>query len=563
MLFEMTSARKFFLASLTGCCLLVSSIAFSKSPPATEATYDAAIASLYKPDAPGAAIIVTKDGKTVFRRAYGLADIEKRTPLTPDAVMRIGSITKQFTAVAIMMLEAEGKLGLQDDITKHLPNYPAPKQKVTIEHLLTHTSGIPSYTNKPEYMASMAKEMSVAQMIDSFKNDSLEFAPGSQFRYNNSGYFLLGAIVEKVSGVGYADFIAKNIFVPLDMKDTAYEGFERSGGRKRIEGYSRRESQFVAVANTMSMTQPYSAGALISRVDDLARWDAAITAGKLLKAETWKRVFTPYTLTDGTKSAYGYGWNIGKTRGRDSIEHGGSISGFRSHALRIPSEGVYVALIMNTIGTNVSTNYVTEKLGAIAIGDPYPEPKAIKLEAKTMDEVIGVYKLDDRENRTVSREGEAMFLQRTGRPKLQMQPASANEYFVENSFTSIRFNRNQSGEVVSLTITQQGNESTSMRVSKEAPKGRTAIPMNVAQLDRFIGEYQLAPNFSISIRREGERMLAQATGQGANEIFPESDTKFFLKVVDAQLDFVLDASGRANQVTLIQNGGSMPGTRVK
>ncbi|MGL5002177.1 MAG: serine hydrolase, partial [Casimicrobium sp.] len=555
--------NKLIVAATAIPFFVASSPLYAKAAPATEATYDAAIASLFKADVPGAAIIVTKDGKTVFRRAYGLADVEKKTPLTPDAVMRIGSITKQFTAVAIMMLEEQGKLNLQDEITKHLPDYPAPKQRVTVEHLLTHTSGIRSYTNKPTYAASMAKEMTVAQMIDTFKNDPLEFAPGRQFRYNNSGYFLLGAIVEKVSGMSYAEFLAKNVFVPLDMKDTAHEGFERSGGRKRIEGYGRRADQFVASANTVHMSQPYAAGALISTVDDLARWDAAIAAGKLLKSENWKRVFTPYTLSDGKKSAYGYGWNIGKTRGRESIEHGGGINGFLSHAIRIPSEGVYVALVTNTNATTTSTSYITEKLAAIAIGDPYPEFKPAKLDAKTMDEAIGVYKIDDKENRTISREGEAMFLQRTGRPKLAILAASASEYFVENSFTSIRFNRDPSGEVISLTITLQGSESTSPRVSKEVPKGRVAIAMSATQLDRFIGEYQLAPNFSISIRREGERLLAQATGQSANEIFPESDTKFFLKVVDAQLQFALDSSGRANEVTLIQNGASVPGKRTK
>jgi len=242
---------------------------------------DASIAPLYKADAPGSTIIVTKDGKTVFRKAYGMADTGAKLAMSPDMSLRLGSITKQFTAVAILKLAEQGKLSVGDDFRKYLPDFPDKGKTITIEHLLTHTSGIPSYTGLPGFRASMAKDVTVNELIATFKDLPLEFAPGARFAYNNSGYILLGAVIEKVSGQRYADFMATQIFDPLGMQHTAYEGFERNKVLA-ARGHEGRDGAFRPAA-ALSMTLPYAAGSLVSTVDDLARWDAAITAGKLLK----------------------------------------------------------------------------------------------------------------------------------------------------------------------------------------------------------------------------------------------------------------------------------------
>ena len=244
----------------------------------------------FKPDEPGAAVIVTRNGKPIFRKAYGLADMEKKTLLAPEDVMRIASMTKQFTATAIMLLAEQGKLKLDDDFTMHLPDYPKQKNKITIDQLLTHTSGIPGYTELPSFERNREKEFTVQGMIDTFKNEPLLFTPGTKMRYSNSGYFLLGTIIEHHSKMSYADYMAKNIFEPLGMNDTAYEGHERSG-KTRINGY--RGGIKIELAAALSNTQPYAAGALVSSVDDLAKWDAAIADGKLLSAESWRKLFEP------------------------------------------------------------------------------------------------------------------------------------------------------------------------------------------------------------------------------------------------------------------------------
>lgn len=322
----------------------------------------------FKPDEPGAAVIVTRDGKPIFRKAYGLADMEKKTRLAPEDVMRIASMTKQFTAAAIMLLAEQGKLKLDDDFTAHLPDYPKQKNKITIDQLLTHTSGIPGYTELPSFERNREREFTVQGMIDTFKNEPLLFTPGTKMRYSNSGYFLLGTIIERHSKMSYADYMAQNIFEPLGMNDTAYEGHERSG-RKRVNGY--KGSDKIELAAASSNTQPYAAGALVSSVDDLAKWDAAIADGKLLSAESWRKLFEPSNVATGNTSKVARGWFATDIRGSDARSHSGGIQGFMSDGVRLPKEKIYAAILFNTESPRVNPTILNQRIAAIAIGKPY------------------------------------------------------------------------------------------------------------------------------------------------------------------------------------------------
>ena len=435
--------------------------------PAVAARIDAIVAPYYKAGEPGATLIVTRDGKTLLRKAYGMADVAKGVRMQPGATMRLGSITKQFTSTAILMLADEGKLVVSDPITKFLPDYPTHGKNITIEHLLTHTSGIVSYTGKPNFEAQSQRDLTVAQMIDTFKDDPLEFEPGSRYAYNNSGYFLLGAIIEKVSGQTYASFVEQRIFAPLGMHHSAYEGLERQLSQ-RAAGHSKEKGNFEPSA-PLSMSQPYAAGSLVSSVDDLARWDAAVSSGKLLKPASWALAFKPYTLADGKSTNYGYGWGVGKLRGAKMISHGGGINGFSTYALRIPEKNVYVALLSNADGGLAQPSFVAKKAAAAAIGDPFPEMKAVKVEASALDSVAGVYKIDEKSNRTVRRNEDHLLMQRGERPAFALYPLGGDRFFAKDSLVSFRFARNPAGAVTDFVMEDDGMEIVQARTGDLPP----------------------------------------------------------------------------------------------
>lgn len=515
----------------------------------------------FKADEPGAAVIVVKDGKTVLRKGYGMADTEKKVPIQPGDVFRLGSMTKQFTAVAILMLEEEGKLSVKDEITRFIPDYPTQGKKITVEHLLTHTSGIKSYTDMMGFRSIVNKDMKPLEVVDFFKNEPMEFAPGERYAYNNSGYFLLGVIIEKVSGMSYADFLAKRIFEPLGMTHTAFEGFERNGV-KRIPGYQRGRDGLV-LAPAMSMTQPYAAGSLVSTVDDLARWDAAITAGKLLKPASWKRAFTPYVLNNGKPTEYGFGWQIRKFQGEELIEHGGAINGFHTQGMRLPASRVYVAVLTNRLGVRPASEFHAERAAAIALGKPLMEPKAIKLSTAALDAFEGTYRINEKENRIVARDGEQLTLQRGG-GRVPMAPYAENEFFLPDfSHTRYRFVKGDDGKVKHMVVLDtSGKEEINPRTG-DKPAEKKGIILAQKDFDVLVGDYQLAPNFILTVRRDGDRYISQATNQGPIEIFAESDTKFFVKVINAELTFQKDADGKATGLVLKQNGREMPAKKIK
>lgn len=427
------------------------------------ADIDATIAPFYPADEPGATIIVTLDGSTIFRQAYGMASVAKQEAMMPEATMRLGSISKQFTAVATLMLIEEGTLSLADSIVTLFPDYPAQGKHITVEHLLTHTSGIVSYTDKPDFDANIATEMTVTEMIDSFKNDPLEFAPGTAFNYNNSGYFLLGAIIEKISGLSYASFVEQRIFVPLGMNSSGYEG-HAPGPRHAAAGHTQRDGAFVP-CDPMSISQAYAAGALVSTVDDMARWERAVASCKLISAENWTRVFTPYRLADGSLCAYGYGWEIGTLQQRPMFAHGGGINGFMTFALRLPEDRLFVAVLGNADFGVVDPEYLAHKIAAIAIGKPLANFEAIQLDAEVLDAYAGVYTVNALEQRTFWREGGQLLMLRTGGDVTPVHPHCVNGFFIEHSLVHMAFMRDASGAVAKVVLYQHGEANENPRVT--------------------------------------------------------------------------------------------------
>lgn len=426
------------------------------------ASVDAMLASFYPPDGPGAAVIVTRAGKTVFRQAYGMASLAQQQPLTPETTFRLGSISKQFTAVAILMLAEEGKLSIHDQITRFLPDYPAQGRQITIEHLLTHTSGIVSFTDKDDFEANITRDVTVDEMIDSFKDDKLEFTPGTAFSYNNSGYYLLGALIGKISGVSYASFVEQRIFVPLGMHGTCHEGHER-GPQPQAAGHTRRDGGF-GPCDPMSMSQAYAAGALVSTVDDLARWEQAIASGKLISAANWAKAFTPYRLADGSTCTYGHGWEIGTLRQRPMLAHGGAINGFTTFALRLPEDQLFVTVLSNADDGIVDPEYLAHKIGAMALGDPFVEFEEIKPDTATLDAYAGVYAINAAEQRTFWREADQLLMQRTGGDITPVHAYSTDGFFIRNTLVHMQFVRDAAGQVAKVVVRQSGAADDNLRI---------------------------------------------------------------------------------------------------
>lgn len=439
--------------------LLQATCAMAATP--LEQSLDAALAPMFKPNWPGATVIVTRDGKPVFRKAYGLANVAENTPMQPDMQFRMGSITKQFTAVGILMLAEQGKLSVKDDVRKYLPDFPDKGSRITIEHLLQHTSGIPNYTALKGFRELPDEGVTLTQVFDVFAREPLDFAPGERYSYSNSGYFLLGLIIEKLSGIKYHDFVAKNIFEPLAMQDTAHEGFERSA-KRHIKGHRLSGKEIVAVKD-IDVTLAYSAGALVTTADDMARWDAAVSSGKLLKPATWREAFTSCRLPKDAPCNYGYGWNIGTLAGHKMIHHGGSIPGFTAQALRLPDDKVFVAVLTNGNGGAVNTPMIAYKAAGVAIGQPFADFKPIALAPESLDAFVGTYVSTDLVKRVVRREGDKLVMQRDGRDAAPIMAHAQDSFFMEGSLASLEFQRGADGKVRSLLVRQPGADETALR----------------------------------------------------------------------------------------------------
>ena len=307
---------------------------------------DAIVSTVFKPGEPGAAVIVVQDERVIFRRGYGMADLELGVSIRPEMVFRLGSITKQFTAVAILMLAEENKLALDDCVGQYLPNFPMAGDTITIEHLLTHTSGIQNHTDMPHFWSTSREDATVGELIESFKHEPLEFTPGEEWKYSNSGYVLLGAIIENVSRQTYSEFIRRRIFEPLGMENSSFGGsLQIVPGR--VSGY-RNTKLGPENAEYFSMSLSYAAGALLSSVDDLAIWDSALYGERLISQKNLQRAFTPFRLNGGALSHYGYGWEINDFNKRKTMRHSGAIPGFTAYAMRISDERLFIAILANS-----------------------------------------------------------------------------------------------------------------------------------------------------------------------------------------------------------------------
>jgi len=403
-------------------------------------------------------ILVAKDGKIILCKAYGMADFELDVPNKIDTKFRLGSITKQFTAMAIMQLQEMGRLNVQDSLLKYIPDYPRGNE-ITIHNLLTHTSGIPNVTSFPEYSKKKIKPHTLEQLIQRFKDKPLEFTPGEKYAYSNSNYIVLTYILEKASGKKYEIFLKEHIFDPLAMKDTGCDDYGRII-KNRASGYSFVDGELVN-AGYIDMSFPVGAGALYSTVQDLYRWDRALYTKKLVAQEFLNKIFTPF------KETYGYGWFIETSPYGKVIQHGGGIDGFAAQISRYVDRNTCIIVLSNFESVSVQ---MVNNLSRILFGQkPEYTPKkhaAVVVSPQIYDQYVGTYKAHKKDSTfVVTKDHDRLFIERIEKKdKREVYPETETEFFLKSLDVQFSFIKDKNGNVVRLVLHQQGNDISFERV---------------------------------------------------------------------------------------------------
>jgi CubicO group peptidase (beta-lactamase class C family) len=516
--------------------------------PSLEKLIDAIYNKLEGKKASGVAILVSKEGRVLYKKGFGYADIEGKQLVQPGTKFRIGSITKQFTAAAILKLQEEGKISVADKLSKFLPDFPRGGE-VTIHHLLTHTSGIHSYTGKPDFIAKVTSPITEEELVASFKNDPYDFNPGERWEYNNSAYFLLGHIISKVSGKSYENFLRDNFFVPLGMNNT---GIHKSSLKltNEAKGYTKEKDNY-ALATNWDMSWAGGAGALYSTVEDLNTWNEALFNGKVLSEKSLQAALTPVLLNSGAKStpSYGYGLGINNYRGQDVVEHGGGLHGFVSQLARYPEEKVNVVILTNITPSEVSlsSNPIAEFLLWEKMDGQ--KSKTVDLSVKeNLAAYVGRYDFQGAVM-TITAEGGNLFAQLSQQPRFPIFPSAEGEYFWKVVDAKIKFIKNGSGEVEYADFEQNGNK---LKVAKMKEEKIVSIDKSFYKL--YSGRYDMGNSFIITISTESDKIYAQATNQPKFEILPLSESEFTLKEVSAKIIFVTEQDGKVAKLILDQGG---------
>ena len=503
----------------------------------------------YLEGGPGVSILVAKNGKPIYKEAFGMASIELNVPMKTDNVFEIGSITKQFTAIAVLMLKEQGKLNLEDDITKYLPDYPTHGNSITIHHLLNHTSGIKSYTDMPSFIQEARTDFTPQELIDTFKNEPMDFKPGEKFRYNNSGYILLGYIIEKASGETYEDFIDNHIFKPLGMS-SSYYGSNLEIIMNRASGYQQVEQGF-ANSNYISMTIPYAAGSLMSTTSDLLKWQNALNTYKLITKASYELAIHGSTLNNGEHIDYGYGLSEMTIQGSAAISHGGGIFGYTTMGIYFPKEDIFISALSNCSCKNVTG--LANKIAAIAIGKPFPKVEdAVTLNETQLNRWLGAYQFENDIVRHISLDEGKLYSQREGSTKLPIFPLSENQYLFEDVIYTYDFY--EEAGVKKVKFKSPSNAQIGTFTNKLPPAEKETITLTETELKPYVGKYELVPGFILTFTQKGNQLFTQATGQPEFEVFPESKDTFFLKVVEAKIVFKRDSQGNITSLDLHQNG---------
>jgi CubicO group peptidase (beta-lactamase class C family) len=396
-------------------------------------------------------VLVARDGEVLLSEGFGFANLEWKIPNTPVTKFRLGSVTKQFTGAAILLLEERGKLSLDDSVKKHWPDAPAAWDSVTVFHLLTHTAGVPNITALPDFATYRLSPSPVARTVALFKDRPLEFVPGAEMRYSNSGYVLLGYLIERVSGQSYAAFLRDNIFTPLGMMDTGYD-VHAEIIEHRASGYAPAPGGF-ANAPYIDMTIPHGAGALYSTTEDLLRWTQGLFAGKLLTPASLEKMTMPF------KNDYALGVSSIERNGQTAITHGGAIEGFNTSLTFYPADRTTVVVLGNVSGP--APGQIATQIGAVLYGAPVALPASrteVQLSPEVLAEYAGTYPLAPDFTLTIAARDGALISRATGQPEIPLYAEAKDKFFARALDAQVEFVRSDDGRIDALILRQGPTE---------------------------------------------------------------------------------------------------------
>ena len=526
---------------------------------------DALLKSKYRADGPGGVVLVARGDEVLYRGARGEADVEKNVPLRTDSVFRIGSVTKQFAAAGLLKLVEAGKVKLDDPLTKYVPGFPG-GDAISVLQLLNHTSGVKDYTRIKGYMAGtpIQRDLTTAQLIDVFKNEPATFAPGSKWDYSNSGYVLVGAVIEAASGEPWHAYLERALFRPLGMNDTGYAADPKRVARQ-VRPYSYDKEKLVP-AMAMSMTQPHAAGSLLSTVDDLFKWNRALHGGRVLNSASYTQMITP--AGSAKERGYGFGLNREKLRSHPMLSHGGRIAGFVAALNYVPGPDVSVVLLENDDHDDdrnggESADSAVRKLAALALGDPYPALRAVAVDAATLQAAEGTYRFDGDVTRILRVVDGKLTAQRGSRgDAVPLTPIAPDDFLYPDGFNRLKLERDTSGKISRARIFPNGDGAGEVGIRSE-PLATASAPVTRAMLERLAGNYVHAEaGLALKVYFEGEALLAQLAGQPAVTLRARSATEFDVEETAASLLFPAGA-GPAAEATMRQRGRQVTLKRVQ
>lgn len=524
---------------------------------------DSYLKSAWPADGPGASVIVTEGGKTVYATGQGLADIEAKTPITPATSFRIGSITKQFSAAVLLQLVQEGKVSLDDPVSKYVPTLKQPGASATIRQILNHTSGVQSYTGIPGWMVeeNTNRPYTTEQMIALFKDLPSPSKPG-EWAYNNSGYVLVGAVIEAVTGKAWHQEVEERITRPLRLETIRY-GVGEAGFAGMAKGYTNGKDG-PQLAHRIHMSVPHAAGALVGSVEDLAVWGQALHHGKVLGKDMYAAMIAPTALPGGKEPApYGLGLVLEKVRGRPAIGHGGGIFGFSTESLYIPEKDVFVAVFANSDDPATSPGVAAARLAAMAIGDPYPHFEAVTTDSAALENIFGVYKTKDVERRFFARDGQ-LYTQRGEGPEMKVYAAGEDRFFYgPNSLTWFAIHRNSGGPHAMEMFHNGAKEGEISAWSGPVPPPAAAVAVPRATLERYVGSYAIGGGAVAIAWGEGDTLTIAPPGDTVRPLRPIDATRFSVEGVGATVTFHEANGAVTHLVALMPNGPELKAERVR